>query len=64
MMPWAQPTPPLTMLGVVLGRAASLAAAECLFRGTLLSLLAGSIRDGVVQVGLGQGPSTAAFGSM
>ena len=49
-MPWTTPPNPLTMLGVVIGRAASLSAAECLFRGTLLTLFARFVQDEVAQV--------------
>ena len=49
-MPWAKPPSPTIMLGILVGRAASLTAAECLFRGTLLTLFAGYLKDEIAQV--------------
>jgi len=48
-MPWSSPFPPPTMLAVVIGRAVSLTAAECLFR-TFLGLLAKQITEDVAKV--------------
>ena len=49
-MPWSPPLPPSAMVAVVLGRTASLMAAECLFRGTLLGLMARGINEDVARV--------------
>ncbi len=46
-MPWSAPSSPLTVLGMVLGRTATIAASECLIRGCFVPLLVESLRSGL-----------------